>query len=357
MPPSLSRRRGFIAVAALLAATSALLGQQVRGNLVADSSGRPVPSAIVELLDSSGVAVVQTVSSGDGRFALTAPRPGSYRIRVRRIGFKSTLGDLETLAAGRVATITLRLPALTVTLAPVEVVGRDVCPAEMRGGSPTGDVWEEARKALLLTALARAEHRLEVRSERYSRDVVVSSRQILNEHVSVMTGDSIALFRSAPAEDLARLGYVWQQSNGVVYFAPDADVMLAESFAATHCFQLVPDPAKNDAIIGLRFTPTVPDTLPEVSGVLWLDRVTSELREMEFHFVRAPTGLPDDSLIGGKVGFEMLPSGWWTVNRWELRIPLVVARPHGRVMGFTLVRYREVGGRLLEAKESSEAMP
>ena len=335
-------------------------GQELRGSIVADSGEHTISSAIVEMLDSSDVVVAQTLSSADGGFALLAPSAGRYRIRVRRIGYRSTTSEPQHLEVGEAVNITLSATSLPVRLATVEVVGRDECPADNVPSSETAALWEEARKALLLTSLARAEHRVVVKSKRYSRDVSLVGFKITGQQTNTITGDSSALFRSAPAEILARGGYIQHDSSGMIYFAPDADVMLSETFAGTHCFQLVPDSGSRH-LVGLAFRPIKGDTLPEVRGVLLLDPKTAELRAMMFHYVNGPIGVPDDPFIGGYAEFERVQSGWWVIRRWEMRMPLQVgmfipprksnqdSAPPPR---YQVRQVREVGGEVLEVKEA-----
>jgi hypothetical protein len=61
--------------------------------------------------------------------------------------------------------------------------------------------------------------------------------------------------------------------------------------------------------------------LPDISGVLWLDPVTSELRDLEYAYENLEMDVPSDAL-GGEVRFARLPSGAWIVRRWSIRTPI-----------------------------------
>ncbi|MCG6989109.1 MAG: carboxypeptidase-like regulatory domain-containing protein, partial [Gemmatimonadetes bacterium] len=79
-------------VTALLAATPAA-AQRVRGRLVDAGTGEPVPAAEMSLLSGeSGTRVVKRALTTDsGRFVLTAPRPGRYRLKAERIGYRTVV--------------------------------------------------------------------------------------------------------------------------------------------------------------------------------------------------------------------------------------------------------------------------
>jgi hypothetical protein len=58
----------------------------------------------------------------------------------------------------------------------------------------------------------------------------------------------------------------------------------------------------------------------DIEGTLWLDRASSELRELDFRY----TNLPEDfahTKAGGTVQFLRLSTGSWLVGSWQLRMP------------------------------------
>lgn len=106
-----------------MVASRPLLGQVVRGNVVDDSTGVPVPAASVALIDLRGTVVAGTGSDTDGAFRIAA-RPGEYQLRVQRIGYREWRAPLFALDAGQELPITPRLTASPVALEPAEVTGR-----------------------------------------------------------------------------------------------------------------------------------------------------------------------------------------------------------------------------------------
>jgi len=61
-------------------------GPLIRGLVLEGTDGPPIKTADVYLVDGRGTCIRGAITDEDGRFRLTAPRPGLYRLRVERIG-------------------------------------------------------------------------------------------------------------------------------------------------------------------------------------------------------------------------------------------------------------------------------
>jgi hypothetical protein len=135
-----------------------------------------------------------------------------------------------------------------------------------------------------------------------------------------------------------------------VYYAPDAEVLLSDSFLATHCFEVRLGRGDATGLVGLAFTPARGRRLVDVSGVLWLDRATAELRALEFEY----ENLPSDLRAGpaeGRVEFLRIPSGPWIVRDWVIRMPIVsMTRAFHGGLESRLQVVRETGGRVIEIR-------
>jgi hypothetical protein len=116
----------------------------------------------------------------------------------------------------------------------------------------------------------------------------------------------------------------------VSYNAPDADVLLDDDFAATHCFRVQSADKEHPEQIGLAFSPARGrDRLVDVTGVIWIDRVTPKLRTLEFRY----TGLEPaatESGSGGHIEFRTMQNGVAFIERWHLRLASLVADPRRR---------------------------
>jgi hypothetical protein len=120
----------------------------------------------------------------------------------------------------------------------------------------------------------------------------------------------------------------------------------------------------DSTLVGLEFEPTAGRRLPEVHGVLWLDRASAELRRVEYRYVNGPPG-SESPEVGGSVEFERLGGGPWIVRRWSIRMPIgeVVTRTQMVDGTLTVTRSLEVmgiheeGGEVTAGRLASESGP
>src|SRR6267142_4324585 len=89
-----------VLIVAALAVPSALEAQSLRGQLTDSVSRAPLPGAFLTLVDEKGVERARTITNGSGEFLLTAPAPGVYRLRSKRIGFRPYVSAPLNLSAG-----------------------------------------------------------------------------------------------------------------------------------------------------------------------------------------------------------------------------------------------------------------
>lgn len=304
-----------------------LAAQTVLGTAIDAADDRPISGAFVVLQDDEGNEQARGLTTGSGTFRLEAANPGTYRLRVERIGFEDLVTEPFVLAAGERVSRRLEVNVRPIRLSGIEVTG-----GVPRCGTPAdealelGRVWEEARKALEATAWTD-------RQSYYRFDVLLVRQELdpAGEPAAPPELESIRVygrhpFRSALPNDLAYGGWVQRQgSEGLKFYAPDADVMLSESFLRLHCFRLVRSRSEPGRLLGIEFEP-VPGrrtgrAVPDIAGVLWVDRGTAELRSMEFRYAHLELPVETDR-VGGRVEFDHLPDGGWIVRSWEIRTPL-----------------------------------
>jgi hypothetical protein len=109
----------------LLLGVSPLQGQSiVRGSVLDDSSAQPIAGATVELLDNRGRRLRTIISDSLGSFVFSESRPGVYRFRASRIGYRAANTPPLRVAADDVIEIEIRLDANAILLAPLEVTAR-----------------------------------------------------------------------------------------------------------------------------------------------------------------------------------------------------------------------------------------
>jgi len=342
--------RWLLAASAAVGLALPTAAQVVRGTVVSDSTQRPVSSTLVRLLDSAGRRVSGAFTDSSGRFSIKAPTPGEYSLRADRIGYRSRSTPLFALSEGEVHEVTLVASAVPVVLRGITVSGEARCGQRTKEGDDAARVWEEARKALDATSLTQEQGLFHLTLDEFDRDVTPSGT-VIAERRRRTEGGSANPFVSAPAESLAKHGYVVVGKDSTDYYAPDAEVLLSDIFAAQHCWRLRGGGAAQAGLIGLAFEPATHGRV-DVGGVLWLDESSSELRSLEFEYIPLPlhVGAKDR---GGRVAFQRLPNGTWLVSQWLIRMPMIGrddARAHGTFGGvqeITLAGIREAGGEVV----------
>lgn len=346
-----------LVVSALAPASAS--SQVVSGRVVEDASGHAVLGAQVVLVDGAGEERGSVLTGAGGGFRLQAPGPGRYRLRTDRIGYRSTWSDALTLAAEEAAVVEIRVTTEAISLGTIAVETRLRCRIRTESGRAVTVVWEEARKALS-TARLTAARPLRYAVTRYTRRLDPEGLRVLDERRTGRTAfHAVSPFASRPATQLASEGYVVPgPGTDLLYFGPDADVLLSSTFLDQHCFRLTED-VDRPGRIGLAFEPVLDRLLPDIRGVLWLDRVTAELRHLEYSYTRLPwRGIPPDR-FGGRVDFERLGTGDLIVRRWRIRMPVVAERQRPSLLSGSrgTVRYvaevLEDGGEVEEVRSES----
>ncbi len=346
-----------VLVASALLAAAPAHAQTVRGTF-ADGAGRGVAGAMVVLVDSAGTPRGSVLTDPAGRFTVSAPAPGTYRLHAERVGFERTVSPALPLAFGETRQYRLAAPPKAVALEGI-VVGAAArrCTVRPDGGA-TATLWEEARKALDATAWAEARQVFRFEATRYRRELDPTLRLKAEERGSVVAVTRHP-FASRPAAELATKGYVQAADDGATYHAPDAAVLLSPEFLEGHCFRVQDGRGETAGMIGLAFEPVRGRTLADVRGTLWVDRRSAELRWLEYRYVNLPVAV-ESRYLGGRVEFERLPGGAWIVRRWWVRMPVVDAeqgvRPsaafgRNEVYRRDVLRgYREQGGEVVSAR-------
>ncbi|HEX2187977.1 MAG TPA: carboxypeptidase-like regulatory domain-containing protein [Longimicrobiaceae bacterium] len=328
----------------LLAAAAPIAAQTVRGAVV-DEGGSPVAAAFVVLLDVEGRPAARGLSHAGGGFLLHAGMAGTYTLRAERIGFESTVTPPLRLEQGAVVETRVTVSSRAVALDAIVVGGAAQCAVRARDDAAAAALWEEARKALAVSAWTERAESLQVVAARWERELDRQGMFILAERRDSIVGRLQTPFRSLPAEELAAAGYRREESDGAWYYAPDAEVLLSDSFLDTHCFRAVRGRGRARGLVGLAFEPVRGRSVPDVAGTLWLDARSAELRHLEFRYRNLPRQ-DDWPGVGGRIEFRRLPGGQWIVDRWRLRMPLVRHPRRGRA---TLAGYAEVGGQVHSA--------
>lgn len=336
-----------------------LAAQAVRGQLVDRSNGFPIGGAFVVLVDQQGAEVGRALTADAGTFLIRAPGPGAYRLQSKRIGFRMKESPPIVLAEGQTVSYRLEVEAVPARLPPVVVEGRPQCGSRGEEGSVVAQLWEEAREVLAAVRWAEGQRVYDYTLQMFERDLAPVGERVEKERTWVRSGSSETPFRSLPAESLAAYGYVvGSDREGRTYYAPDAGVLLSDVFLEDHCFTARQGSGELAGLVGLAFAPAPGRWLPDVRGVLWVDRETAELRFLDYRYANLPAFLPEGAL-GGRVEFLRLENGVWIVLSWSIRMPLmglVVDRSSGRPRDPTVLGFRERGGRVAAIRAPGGAL-
>jgi hypothetical protein len=335
----------------LLAAPCAS-AQIVRVRALEDSSRAPIGGAIVRLLRGDST-LAQGLTNPVGRVTLRAPAPGRYLLRVSRIGYAVSAPIPIDVAAGETRGIDLALPAVRVSLPTIVVRGQKQCGGLPDDRATAAVLWEQIRQALTRTQLSERSSRLFTRStalRELTRGGAVREEQRSPEQ----TGTGKPFVTVSPAE-LANLGFVRTTGDSITFNAPDADLLLADQFVATHCFTVSAPPDSLPGHVGLRFEPASGRRIADIRGVLWVERQSVELRLLEFQYTTSPLhGV--GAIPGGRLAFGRLTGGEFYVRDWSIRMPRI-GRSRSTVLGVagaerdSLLGFVEKRGRAVPAAE------
>ncbi len=335
--------------------------QTLRGQVIDSVLQAPVGAGFVVLVGPDGQEVTRTLTTRDGRFTihLQPGQLGPLRVRSERIGYRVSVTDWFHVSSEDTKDLIIWVSPLPTPLSTIEIRESTECKVRPTEDEQTAVVWEEVRKALAAASWTASQQLYHVVSNLYDRDMDGRRRRVRQEHHRPSIGLSSKPFMSRAPIELLQNGYVSDEDGVVVYYAPDAEVLQDDGFLGTHCFRLRHGDDEGPAtLIGLGFEPVPSRKLPDVEGVLWLDRQSSELRSLEFRYVNLPRHLRVDGPSGGMVEFMPLPSGAWIVHRWSIGIP--TAFREVRVNPFVLRRradaFRYTGGEVLTITDRTGAL-
>lgn len=303
----------------LLVPGGPVAAQVVRGAVVDKFSREPVVSGIVVLLGDDGAELDRVLTDATGRFLLRSRVAGEHRLRTLIIGFQPWESQAFALAAGQTVQRDVELELLRVALPPITVEAERTCVTRPGEGELAAALWEEVKKAVSATTLAAESRRYRFRTR---------TREQFVDRVGVTQTDTVFPlapgyrawpFASLDPELLSRRGFVQQDVGGPVFYGPDAVLLVSDIFLDDHCFRV--RRRDNDQELGLLFEPVGGRRVPEIEGVLWLDRESTALRRLEWRYRNIPPwarqGQPS-----GSIEFSQLPDGAWFVRGWTLRAPV-----------------------------------
>ena len=323
--------------------------QVIRGVVTDRSTGSPIRGAFVALLRQDGRQATGVLTGNAGEFVFRAPA-GTYSLRAERIGHQTTNVPAFTIAAEQTHTVNIQLDIAALQLSAITVRTDARCD-RVEGSRETAAVWDEARKALTVTAWVEGSTAAVFRVRLTERELDAGLREVGSPEIRFSSSAGKRAFRTIDHDSLERFGYVFLRGEDRYFIGPDAELLLSNSFLSQHCFRLV---RRNDrrGMIGLAFEPIRGRTVPDIRGALWLDEGSAELRFVEYGYTGNPA-YTDERYAGGRIEFDQLSNGAWIVRRWWIRAPQLV-----REQGQSEVRSagaRETAGEVLDAQVAGTA--
>ena len=285
------------------------------------------------------------LTDATGRFLARAPGPGAYTVRVQLIGHETLDSAPIQLDHDASVALSFALRERALPLDAITVEAERRCEMNPETGAAAA-VWDEARKGLEAVRWTSQRSLVLYRLRQYTRTIDLEGRvRATDEQTSVV--QAARPFTTPPAEELAALGFVRDDGLESLFYAPDAEVLLSDAFAATHCFRARSGRGEQAGLVGLSFEPQQRDR-PDVQGTLWLDGATASLRWLEYRYTGVNYG-PRTGELGGRLDFTRLESGAWIIERWRIRGP-AFSRRRATTTGqpLLLAGFREAGGEVVE---------
>ncbi len=337
------------AISLLLTLGQLLLAQELRGTVRDSASKQPIPAAVLVLLDASGTALGRNITNERGEFRI-ALSPSIARIRVVRIGFRPREVSVPNTRAG--ASFDIFMRSLPTMLEPVRVTAGAGCPRRS-DDARTYALLEQVRAGLLSIVVARDANPGTLVLLTFERMMEGTGDRIASQRVLTDSTHAKTSFSAAHgATDFVQLGFMADSAGQAIFFAPDADVLLDDGFAAGYCFRTATSGRDRPNQIGLAFAaPNRRNTRIDIDGTLWVDTVARALRDIEFRYVGLGRSI---ELLGpgGRIAFREMPNGTTLIDRWSLRLIATEAdtiRLGAREEVRTSYRAAENGGELARA--------
>ena len=333
---------GVITILGLLAIPGSVPAQTVRGTVYDQARPTPAIGAIVTLerVRSPLAEHVRSVLTHEsGSYSIRAADSGTYRVLVRRIGSKPYRSDAFDVGVSETRRLDIYLERFQATTSEYTELGRvtvlRITPCETNPVDAVriARLWDDARIALMATEISMRDSLVPRRLVRFVRNLNPETLEIQSELLYDFSAPRGARpgFTSPPGDSLSQVGY-WRRVNksNFKFYGPDANALLSQAFVEDHCFSIAADDNR-PGHIGLSFEPVEyrRGSPPEIRGVVWLDSLTSELRSLDFNWLKFPIRGPTENL-GGEVRFMRLPTGSWLVHRWRLRMPQEVVVPDSK---------------------------
>ncbi|HEV8499046.1 MAG TPA: carboxypeptidase regulatory-like domain-containing protein [Gemmatimonadaceae bacterium] len=314
-------RIGLIACALSSAIGVSLCAQELRGTVRDSTSRQPIPGAVLMLLDQSGAVLGRNITNERGEYRIVLSTE-MQRMRVVRIGFRpKELPIPSAPGAHEIVELDVVMRALPTLLEPVRVLAGAHCPRRSDEAT-TFALLEQVRAGLLSIVVAREANPAALVRLTFERAMDASGDRIASQTVRIDSAASATTSFNAAhtATDFIQRGFMTDSAKQQVFFAPDAEVLLDEGFAAGYCFRIVDPDRGRPNQIGLGFSAADRRrNRIDIEGTLWVDTVARALRDIEHRYVGLDRRI-EAMRPGGHIYFREMPNGVVMIDRWFLRL-------------------------------------
>ncbi len=301
-------RRSITAM--LLFATFETAGAQATrplliGDIVSSETGGPLAHAMVTILDMGR----QTFTSDGGVFAFASVDPGKYRIRAIHIGFSPTDITVEVPANGPPPRVRIELKRLSVQLQTVKVVAANRCTAP---GRPNPDVEPDFAAIVGQIRMNAEQYRLLADSFPFQYKVQREFYSLKSDSSRTNERFESDGFRSNAGGWEYKMGDIIGRGRDgrIVMHLPTLSDFASYEFLNNHCFTYGGlDTTRDGVLIRIGFQADIQIRTPDVSGNVYLDAKTYQIRRAELRLTKIPAELSNATAITATTIFgEVSPS-------------------------------------------------
>ena len=263
--------------------TSALL----IGDVVSREAGIPLGHSMVTVLGAER----QTFTSENGVFAFASVLPGRYRIRATHIGYAPAEVSVDVPADAAPPRLRIELTRLTVRLATVKVVAAATCTTP---GRPNPDIEPDFAAIIAQLRLNAEQYQVLSDSFPFSYKVEQTFQSMRGDSSQVNPRIETANFRSDLHGWEYKMGDVVERTNDgrTLMHLPTLRDFASYDFLNNHCFRYAGlDSSRDGAVIHIAFQADVQIRTPDVSGSVYLDAKTYQIRRAELELTKIPPGL------------------------------------------------------------------
>jgi hypothetical protein len=286
-----------LARAAMMIGAPSLAGAQgsptLYGDVASLETGGPLGHSMVTVVGLER----QTFTSDGGVFAFASLEPGRYRIRAVHIGFTPADVSVEVVAGATPPRVHIALARLSVQLATVKVTATAVCRTP---GRPNPDV--EPDFAAIVGQLRLNAEQFKLLSDSFPFTYKVQQiYYTLHSDSSRSNSDTESeTYRSNARGWEYKMGDLIgiERDGNTVMHLPTLRDFASYEFLNNHCFSYGGiEQTRNGALIRIAFQADVQIKTPDVSGTVFLDAKTYQIRRADLRLTKIPSSMPNATAV------------------------------------------------------------